>query len=205
MINLFVLVLLAAFGSEPDSVPLGRAPGVDIGSAGNAWRYVFRDGRWWYWSASERWSYFDGSRWVDLDLMNRVLTDRRDLQIGVGRLGTLPSAEELRFQFGKLPVPRSRAGSFDLGTASPAAGRNIAGSFEGGAALPHSVMATPGEPVRPVNPYGPDSSYGAYGSTNPFRGGMHTGAGGNFGYGLGSERPAPLGGLPRTGIFKRSR
>ena len=34
---------------------------------------------------------------------------------------------------------------------------------------------------------------GAYGSTNPFHGGQHVGAGGNYGYGLGTQRPGTAG------------
>ncbi|HET6881320.1 MAG TPA: hypothetical protein VFI31_14255 [Pirellulales bacterium] len=144
---------------------------------------------------SERWSYFDDSRWIDLDSLNHPLTVGRDLaQVDALRLRELPRAEDLRFRFGELLVPRSRAGSFEFGSNAPAAGRNFAGSFEAGAALPHALLAAPGQAAMPLaNPYGPDSNYGAYGSTNPFRGGQHVGAGGNYGYGFGAQRPTAAG------------
>jgi hypothetical protein len=173
----------------------------------NAWRYVFHQGRWWYWFPSERWSYFDGRRWVDLDSLNQPLTGRRDLaQSDATRLKTLPRAEDLRFRFGQLPTPRSWAGSFGVGSAAPVTGRNFAGSFGAGAALPHALLSPPTEPgITMVNPYGPDSEYGAYGSTDPFRGGLHTGAGGNYGYGLGAQRLPMVGGSRQSRPFNQSR
>lgn len=172
---------------------LGRHRQRPAGGVGNAWRYVFHEGRWWYWSASERWSYFDGGRWVDLDLLNRPIMGGRELGQAAWRRRDPLSREGLRFRFGELPTPRSRAGNFNLGGTAGVAGRNFAGSFETGAALPHALLAAPGEAATPfINPYGPDSEYGAFGSTNPFRGGMHSGAGGNYGYGLGAERAATI-------------
>lgn len=225
--NVLLLILfgaLAQFGEPPGAetnstrssapLPAGalrarrlRSPSITTERFDDAWRYLFHQGRWWYWSPSERWSYFDGKRWVGLDLLNQPRTVSRELaQRDAERLRIWPRTEDLRLRFGKLAVPRSRAGSFDFGSASPATGRNIAGSFEGDAALPHAVISAPSEPATAMpNPYGPDSNYGAYGSTNPLRGGLHIGAGGHFGYGLGAERPAKIGGSTQVAPFNQSR
>jgi hypothetical protein len=34
------------------------------GKPENEWRYRQHDGRWWYWTADENWSYFNGDIWV---------------------------------------------------------------------------------------------------------------------------------------------
>lgn len=56
---LFALVALApafAFaGAEPPR-----------GAPENAWRYQLYNGRWWYWTPHEQWSFHDGRRWVTL-------------------------------------------------------------------------------------------------------------------------------------------
>lgn len=38
------------------------------GQPANRWRYLFYEGRWWYWKPNAQWSYFDGRRWVDLGI-----------------------------------------------------------------------------------------------------------------------------------------
>lgn len=169
------------------------------GRTENAWRYVLYQGRWWYWSASERWSYFDGARWVKLDSLKQPLASGGNLPELVPRpFKTLPRTDGL-YRFGELPVPRSRAGGFDVEGGTRVIGRNFAGSFEAGTASPHAVLMPPGEPSAAApNPYGPGSIYGPYGSTNPFRGGLRSGAGGNYGYGLGTQRPATVGGYGKT-------
>ncbi|MGH7134994.1 MAG: hypothetical protein ACREHD_04595 [Pirellulales bacterium] len=183
-------------GNEAGPRPRNRR----AGRTENAWRYVVYQGRWWYWSASERWSYFDGARWVKLDSLNQPLADRGKLLEVVPRPSkTLPRADNLRFRFGELPAPRSRAGSFDIESGTRVIGRNFAGSFEAGTASPHAVLTPPGEPSAATpNPYGPGSIYGPYGSTNPFRAGLYTGAGGSYGYGLGSQRAGTAGGYGKT-------
>jgi hypothetical protein len=165
---------------------------------GSAWRYVFHQGRWWYWSVSERWSYFEGDRWVNLNLLRQPLADRGHRQEIVPRRSeTLSGGGNLRFRLGELPIPRSRVGSFELDGGNRVLGRNFAGSFDASAASPHSALSAPGEPTAtPANRYRPDSAYGPYGSTNPFRAGVPTGSGGNYGYGLGSQRPAGSYGRP---------
>jgi hypothetical protein len=184
------------------SADAGTRPWM-AGRGENAWRYVFHRGRWWYWSASERWSYFDGARWVNLDSLHQPLSDRGHLLEVVPRPSTTWSGgNALRFRFGELPAPRSRVGSFELEGDNRVTGRNFAGSFEAGAASPHAVISPPGEPAAAApNPYGPDSAYGPYGSTDPFRAGRHTGSGGNYGYGLGT--PRPVGGYGRPGPHAR--
>ena len=160
------------------------------------WRYVNYAGHWWHWSRAERWSYHDGSRWIDLDLMGQPLraSDRPaahtgDRRTARGRRGgpSLPRG------FGVLAPPASRAGDFgDRG--GPAMARAFAGGFAGETdGLPVGDFGAGGQVRPPTNPYGPDSEYGAYGSTDPFRGGLHLGGGGNFGYGLGT-RAVPAGG-----------
>lgn len=34
------------------------------GKPENQWRYQFYHGRWWFWSADEKWSFFNGDLWV---------------------------------------------------------------------------------------------------------------------------------------------
>lgn len=34
------------------------------GKPENEWRYRLHDGRWWYWTVDESWSYFNGDIWV---------------------------------------------------------------------------------------------------------------------------------------------
>ncbi|HVX13551.1 MAG TPA: hypothetical protein VHC22_20365 [Pirellulales bacterium] len=190
----------ASFHAEASPAPRTRSSNI-VGSS-NGWRYVFHQGRWWYWHPSERWSYFDGARWIGLDSLNQPIGDRRDAAELANQLKAALGPQELRFRFGELPVARSRAGSFDTGNAAPVAGRNFAGAFELGGESP--ALPSPTEPrLRAVNPYGPDGPYGAYGSTNPLRGGLHIGAGGNYGYGLGAQRPALGYGQPSYRLFRQ--
>ena len=177
--------------SRPISQTAGRSE--------NTWRYVFHQDRWWYWSASERWSYFDGARWVNLDSLKQPIAGGGNLlELVPRRSETLRGTDGLRFRFGELPVPRSRAGSFDFERGARVTGRNFAGSFEGGTASPHAILTPPGEPSAAPNPYGAASIYGPYGSTDSFRGGLRSGAGGNYGYGLGTQRSATAGGYGQT-------
>lgn len=37
------------------------------GQSANRWRYVRHNDRWWYWTPSHHWSYFDGRRWQSYD------------------------------------------------------------------------------------------------------------------------------------------
>jgi len=150
---------------------------------GTAWRYVFHQGRWWYWSPAERWSYFDGSRWVQLDSLDQPLNLRSDVALaerGLREFKPLPLQ--------KLPAQRRRPGSFSVG--APFAGRTFVGPFGAGAISPIAPVLSPRVygPISP-NRYGADSVYAPYGSTDPFRSGLHSGAGGNYGYGLGTQRP----------------
>ena len=32
---------------------------------GDGWRYVWENGRWWYWKPNNSWVYWEGGRWVD--------------------------------------------------------------------------------------------------------------------------------------------
>lgn len=172
---------------------------------GDAWRYLTYQGRWWYWSASERWSYFDGTRWIPLDSLNRPMRERGDWAARERQPSALSGPRNLRFRFGDLPSPRSRAGSFETGDTASIADRNFAGTFLGADSL-RSLLSAPTESrMTATNPYGPDSAYGAYGSTNPLRGGMHTGAGGNYGYGLGAQRPAFPSGRASAPLFNQPR
>ncbi|HQU46273.1 MAG: hypothetical protein B7Z73_16725 [Planctomycetia bacterium 21-64-5] len=219
------LILLGAVGRFPDSAVLelgvprragatimadtgrarpSRAAAIVPGRPNQDWRLVRYQGRWWYRSDSERWSYFDGLRWVQLDSLNQPVVESGNMGgLGQGRLNVLPRPEDLRFRFGELPVPGVRAGSFGIEGAPPS-GRNLAGSFGAGAASTPAVLSPSGEPgTMPPNPYAPDSVYGAYGSTDPFRGGPHFGAGGSYGYGSGTERPAALGGYGETSPYHR--
>jgi len=172
-----------------------RASRIVSGRPKQDWRLVRYQGRWWYWSDNERWSYFDGARWVQLDSLNQpVALGGRMGELDRGQLKVLPRPEDLRFRFGELPVPGVRAGSFGI-EGAPLSGRNFAGSFGAGAATPPALLSPSGElGTIPPNVYRPDSFYSAYGPTDPFRGGLHSGAGGNYGYGLGTERPATVGG-----------
>lgn len=79
---LTVFLFVAATASAQD-VPDSRAtPGNDApagphvfywgpasqtaphGRPENHWRYRFRNGRWWYWTVDDNWSYFNGDAWV---------------------------------------------------------------------------------------------------------------------------------------------
>lgn len=162
--------------------------------AGDRWRYVFYQDHWWFWSRSERWSFYEGGRWIDLDLMGQP-------RVGPGRLipgaGKQPAAQAapgrppLATGFGVLPSPASRAGDF-AGASGAAMARAFAGGFAAGSESSSLGDFGAGAKVAsPTNPYGPDSEYGAYGSTDPFRGGIHLGGGGNLGYGLGSRAVLP--------------
>lgn len=179
-------------GSLPaEALPARRAarPIINPGGSEDAWRYVFHRGRWWYWSASERWSYFQDGHWVELDSLDQPIHHSRDPAELASRLNASLGPRNLRFRFGELPVPRSRAGSFNAGGTAALGARSWAGAFGRGADL--TMPPSPTEPrMNGANPYGPDSAYGAYGSTNPLRGGLHVGAGGNYGYGMGAQRPA---------------
>lgn len=171
---------------RPASAPASRSA-----RAGTSWRYVFHQGRWWYWSPAERWSYYDGGRWVQLDSLNQPLTQRTDLaERGLPEFRPLPR---------ELPSPRFGPGGFYVGGSGPFSGRSFMRSFGPGAVSPGAGVSLPRDSGSMApNRYGSDSAYGAYGSTDPFRGGTHSGAGGNYGYGFGTQRPAPVGGAGRT-------
>lgn len=38
--------------------------GPTSGRPENRWRYRFFEGRWWYWTADNQWSFFNGNRWA---------------------------------------------------------------------------------------------------------------------------------------------
>jgi hypothetical protein len=163
-----------------------------VGRAKDLWRYVYHEGRWWFWSSSAHWSYFDGSRWIELDLMGQPRRNsRRSFALGERAMPPLRKQPAIG-RFGVLMPPTSRAGSFD---ALAGEGRTFAGDFtRGTAGAPATDVGIVSPVPSPFNPYGPDSAYGAYGTTDPFRGGTHLGGGGNYGYGMGtrasSARPA---------------
>lgn len=172
-------------GGRPASAPAARSA-----RAGTPWRYVYHQGRWWYWSPAERWSYHDGARWVQLDSLNQPLAERTDL----AERG-LP---EFDLQPNELTAPRFGAGGFYVGGSGPFSGQSYLRSFGAGAVSPGAGVSFPRDSgAMAPNRYGSDSAYGAYGSTDPFRGGTHSGAGGNYGYGFGTQRPAS-GGAGRT-------
>ncbi len=168
---------------------------VASGATRPGWRYVWYQGRWWYWTPSERWAYFDGDRWIKLDSLNQPLAAQRELvESGPKARASLGDHGRASFRFGDLASPQSRVGTFGAGGNAAAASRNLAGAF-GPQGLQPSGNFSPAMPGNPPAPYGPDSAYGSYGTTNPFRAGLHIGAGGNYGYGLGSERPTIGGGM----------
>lgn len=43
---------------------IGTRSGPEGGRPENQWRYRFYDGRWWYWTANNQWSYYNGRRWT---------------------------------------------------------------------------------------------------------------------------------------------
>lgn len=67
--------------------------------AGDAWRYKYHEGRWWYWMPSNSWAWYDGRQWIAFE------KDRRS------RVGAIlvqrPSRGETseRYQSGALPAP----------------------------------------------------------------------------------------------------
>lgn len=181
----------------------GRRVPVGVpGRAENGWRYVFHGGHWWYWSPSERWSYFDRTRWAPLDSLNQPL-ERRDrmsqLRQDTARPFSGPRAPSFS---GTVPSPRSRAGSFaDAGEHVVGAARTLPGDFGAGQLSPGDSGAA-SDSNRPA-PYGPASAYGAYGTTNPFAAGFRSGSGGSFGYGLGSPAARGVSGFRPLGVDKR--
>lgn len=81
--SLVVAVSLAASSAVSQDIPGSRLmPGNDApagpylfywgpvsqtaphGKPANQWRYRLHDGRWWYWTVDENWSFFNGDIWV---------------------------------------------------------------------------------------------------------------------------------------------
>lgn len=77
------VVLLAPACAESQDIPNSRSMPANEAPAGpyifywggisqtapqgrpeNSWRYRLWDGRWWYWTAENSWSYFTGDTWV---------------------------------------------------------------------------------------------------------------------------------------------
>jgi hypothetical protein len=202
-----ILFLLVAWvGGQPTptfvTANAARRPVIRMAAnAGKGWRCVYYQGRWWYWMPSERWAYFDGSRWLQLDLLNQVAHSRRNAS-QEKRLAQRSGRGGAAFRFGELAVPRSRAGAFGAaGVGVP--DRTFAGAMGRDAYLLIPGDFSPAMRSTPPAPYGPDSAYGSYGRTNPFLGGLHAGGGGNYGYGLGSPNSttadADNGALPNIG------
>lgn len=44
------------WGPASQAMPVGRPD--------NQWRYQFHNGRWWFWTLDDQWSYFNGDIWV---------------------------------------------------------------------------------------------------------------------------------------------
>jgi len=103
------IALIVALGACQSSVIAAEKPQLAAGAksstaatsqpAGDAWRYKYHEGRWWYWMPSNSWAWYDGRQWIAFE------KDRRS------RVGAIlvqrPSRGENseRYQSGALPAP----------------------------------------------------------------------------------------------------
>lgn len=142
------------------------------GAAENAWRYQFYNGRWWYWTPHDQWSFYDGRRWVARSSAPREtaaeqhpnptaapLTNRLPLRtysnfgaspfyspLGQAAPGLQPVAPATPLgSSGRAPRP---AGASELGISgsrSGDAGSGVGGGSVGGA----NITSGLGQPSRP--------------------------------------------------------
>lgn len=68
-VSMFVFLscsCLSAANSSDDKTA-ASATTAKSGAGGEDWRYVRKDGLWWYWLPAEKWVYWVGDHWVDYD------------------------------------------------------------------------------------------------------------------------------------------
>jgi hypothetical protein len=54
------------------------APIVATGVTQDSWRFVRYEGRWWYWTPTSRWLYFENDRWLGVEpAASRTVTTAR--------------------------------------------------------------------------------------------------------------------------------
>jgi hypothetical protein len=171
------------------------------GQPRNAWRYMFYEGRWWYWAADERWSFYNGRRWVMLpgSSSGRFLA-RQGGSAGGGSLGgstgSIPATAGSRFTDSLGAAARNIASGFN-DNSSPGIGGMLGGnagalgqdSELGVSTIPRRVGGTSRAGNDRVGTGG--GGLGVVGAGGSIGGG----AGGSVGGGAGG----PLGGSSRSG------
>jgi hypothetical protein len=64
----FGSIVVADEAAQSPSLPAPKtnrmASVATVGQPENRWRYRYSNGRWWYWTRDNQWSYFDGNRWT---------------------------------------------------------------------------------------------------------------------------------------------
>jgi hypothetical protein len=54
-----------AFSIEPSGHPVPHTVAKPVPRP-DPWRYIYEEGRWWYWSPQRQWLYYEGNRWQEL-------------------------------------------------------------------------------------------------------------------------------------------
>jgi hypothetical protein len=54
-----------AFSIEPSGRPVPHTVAKPVPRP-DPWRYIYEEGRWWYWSPQRQWLYYEGNRWHEL-------------------------------------------------------------------------------------------------------------------------------------------
>jgi hypothetical protein len=103
------IALIVALGACQSSIIAAEKPQLAAGakssnaaparSEGDAWRYKYYEGRWWYWMPSNSWAWYDGRRWIAFEKVRRSRTGA----ILVQRPARGENSE--RYQSGVLPAP----------------------------------------------------------------------------------------------------
>jgi hypothetical protein len=62
----------------PDRTDNAASSIAPEGRQENRWRYRYFQGRWWYWTAANQWSYFNGSRWTTYRTSGDYLSKKVD-------------------------------------------------------------------------------------------------------------------------------
>jgi hypothetical protein len=113
-------------------LPLGGQPE-------NRWRYRYTNGRWWYWTRENRWSYFDGRQWIAAHGSSGLFA--RPVDPALLRLeakeGVLGARKWKR-------VPNSGLGGLPMSGTQGSAGGNPSGSFTDPGGMPSAVNTTTG-------------------------------------------------------------
>lgn len=102
------IALIVVLGACQSSIIAAEKPQLAAGAkstvapaqpAGDAWRYKYYEGRWWYWMPSNSWAWYDGRQWIAFEKDRRSRTGA----ILVQRPSRGENSE--RYQSGVLPAP----------------------------------------------------------------------------------------------------